>query len=371
MATVRKRALPSGKIVWLAAYADAAGKRRFKQFGTKKEADRFLTKAKSEVAAGVHVPESQSISVGDAADLWLKSVEESGLEWSTVLHYQQHINEHIRPFIGALKLTAVTTPRIYALVDELKAAGRSPETARRAVQSLGRVYKFSKGRGLVGSNPVADVKLRSSKRGRSRPEIPSKEELRAIITATTGRWRPLIITALFTGLRASELRGLRWADIDLKRKVLTVSQRADAWKVIGAPKSAAGIRDVPLAPIVVNTLREWKLACPTSELDLVFPNGAGRIEDHPNVIARGWDPVQIAAGVTVTKKGQVKGRYNFHSLRHAAASMFIEAGMNPKKVQTVMGHSSITVTYDTYGHLFADDEADQQAMRIIEERLLR
>lgn len=366
MATIRKRTLPSGKLVWLAGYVDAAGKRRFKQFETRKEADGFLTKARSEVAAGVHVAESQSATVGLAADQWLRAAEESGLEWSTVLHYRQHVDQHIRPFIGGLKLTTVTTPRLYSYVDELKAAGRSTEMIRRAVQSLGRVFKHAKGRGLVGSNPVADVKLRASKRGNTRPGIPTKDELRAIVNAAEGRWRPLIITALFTGLRASEIRGLRWSDLDLTRKVLTVSQRADAWKRIGAPKTEAGTRDVPLAPIVVNTLREWRLACPKGDLDLVFPNGAGNVEHHANIVGRGWMPIQVAAGVT---DAEGRGRYNFHVLRHAAASMFIESGMNPKRVQVVMGHSSITVTYDLYGHCFSDDEADQRAMHSIETRI--
>jgi integrase len=89
---------------------------------------------------------------------------------------------------------------------------------------------------------------------------------------------------------------------------------------------------VPLAPIVVNTLREWRLACPKGSLDLVFPTGAGNVEDHPNIIARGWNPVQVAAGVVTSAGGGPK--YNFHVLRHAAASMFIEQGMNPKRIQT-------------------------------------
>ncbi len=124
---------------------------------------------------------------------------------------------------------------------------------------------------------------------------------------------------------------------------------------------------MPLAPIVINTLREWKLACPASRLDLVFPTGAGNVEDHSNIIARGWNPTQVAAGV-MTAAGIPK--YNFHTLRHAAASMFIEQGMNPKRIQAVMGHSSIQVTYDVYGHLFTDDIADQEAMQAIENRLL-
>ncbi|MDF3063256.1 MAG: integrase family protein, partial [Microvirga sp.] len=296
---------------------------------------------------------------------WLSACGASGLERSTTLHYGQHVAEHINPFIGGLKLTQVTTPRVYAFIDELTANGRSPEMVRRAVQSLGRVFKFAKGRGLAAHNPVAGVELRSSKRGKARAEVPSKDELRAILATAQGRWRPLIVTALFTGLRASELRGLRWSD--LTRKVLHVRQRADAWKALGTPKTAAGQRDVPLAPVVINTLREWRLACPRGDLDLVFPTGAGNVEDHPNIVARGWNPVQVAAGV-VSVDGRSK--YNFHVLRHAAASMFIEQGMNPKRIQSVMGHSSIQVTYDVYGFLFADDDADQKAMEAIEARLL-
>ncbi|MGH1588638.1 tyrosine-type recombinase/integrase [Methylobacterium phyllosphaerae] len=231
---------------WLAAYADGAGERRFKQFDTRKAADGFLTRARSEVLQGTHVAESQSMTVGKVADEWLKSAEEGGLERSTMVHYRAHVNEHIRPLIGALKLSQVTTPRVYAFADELKEKGRSAETVRRAVQSLGRIFRYAKGRGLAGQNPVADVRLRKSKRDTGRVEIPTKEELRAILAAAEGRWRPLVIVALFTGLRISELRGLRWSDVDLKKRVLTVSQRADAWKEIGPPKSESGTRDVPL-----------------------------------------------------------------------------------------------------------------------------
>lgn len=378
MATIRKRTLPSGKTVWLAGYIDGAGKRRFKQFPTRKEADTFMTRARSEVATGMHVPDSQSMTVGRVADEWLKSAEEGGLERSTMVHYRSHVNEHIRPMIGGLKLSQVTTPRVYAFADELKVAGRSAETVRRSVQSLGRIFRYAKGRGLAGQNPVADVKLRRSKREAGRVEITTREDLKAILAAAEGRWRSLIVTAMFTGLRISELRGLRWSDVDLKRRLLTVSQRADAWKAIGPPKSESGTRDVPLSPMVLNTLREWRLACPKGELDLVFPSGAGHVEYHSNIVNRGWYPVQVAAGIVVMvdavdEAGKLtkvaKARYNFHALRHAAASMFIESRMTPKRVQTIMGHSSITVTFDIYGHLFEDDEADQAAMRTIEERI--
>ena len=117
-------------------------------------------------------------------------------------------------------------------------------------------------------------------------DIPTPDEVRRIIEAATGRRRPLLLTAIFTGLRASELRGLRWVDVDLKRGELHVHQRADRYCVIGHPKSAKGARTIPLGPLVLNTLKEWKLACPTGELGLVFPTSKGRIEQHANIRPR-------------------------------------------------------------------------------------
>ena len=146
--------------------------------------------------------------------------------------------------------------------------------------------------------------------------------------------------------------------------MLAVSQRADAYLVIGELKSAAGKRTIPLAPLCLNALKQWKLACPPGALNLVFPNGVGRIEALPNIQQRVWAPLQIKCGL-VTADG--KARYHFHSLRHAAASLFIaHLGWQPKRVQTVMGHASITMTFDRYGHLFEDSKGDQEAMKKLE-----
>ena len=175
------------------------------------------------------------------------------------------------------------------------------------------------------------------------------------------------MTAIFTGLRASELRGLRWDDVDLAREVLTVRQRADQWNTIGSPKSDSGKREVPLAPMVVNTLREWRLACPKGELNLVFPNGGGNVENLSNIRRRGFGPLQVELGIT---SDRAQPKYGLHALRHAAASLFIEAGQSPKWVQTVMGHSTIGVTFDVYGHLFPSEKDNQAAMRLVQARLL-
>jgi integrase len=195
-----------------------------------------------------------------------------------------------------------------------------------------------------------------------------------MIDKASGRWRPLLITAIFTGVRASELRGLRWCDVDLDAGVIHVRQRADAWRNIGKPKSVAGSRDIPLTPMVINALSQWKGTCPAGELGLVFPNGHGNVESHANIRNRFFIPLQVENGIAVdTGKADNRGnpileaKYGFHTLRHTAASLFIaHLGWTAKRVQTVMGHSSITLTFDRYGHLFEDPEGDREAMKKLE-----
>lgn len=124
--------------------------------------------------------------------------------------------------------------------------------------------------------------------------------------ALQGRWRPLIVMAIFTGLRASELRGLRWRDVLFDSWEILVRQRADCFNVIGRPKSAAGERSVPMTPLVLNTLKEWRVACPKSAGDLVFPNGAGNVESLTNIRRRGLIPAMTAAGVSVRAKPNIR-----------------------------------------------------------------
>lgn len=206
-------------------------------------------------------------------------------------------------------------------------------------------------------------------------DIPTREEIKAIVEAAKGRWRPILLTAIFTGLRASELRGLRWIDVDLERRELHVRQRADRYSAIGKPKSESGERTVPLTPIVANTLREWKLACPKSEGGLVFPSTGGLVEHHKNIVERGLVPTLIAGGVAVDEEradGTAIKRAKYtglHALRHFYASWCInrriDGGLElpAKVVQERLGHSSIMMTMDVYGHLFprGDDSAELEA----------
>lgn len=389
--SVRKRewTSPKGeaKSAWVVDYVDTSGKRRLKTFQRKKEADAFSATASVEVREGTHVADSASATVDAAGKLWLKSADGSGLEPTTTGQYEAHLRLHIVPFIGATKISALTIPAVRQFEDKLREAGRSPAMVRKVMVSLGTLLADAQERGLTGRNVVRDIRgrrgkgeRRQEKRAKGRlkvgVDIPTPAEVKAIIGALTGRWRPLLLTAIFTGLRASELRGLRWSDVDLKRAEVRVHQRADAFNDIGRPKSISGERTVPITPGVVSALREWKLACPNGDLGLVFPNGSGKVEQLNNIVRRGWQPAQVAAGVAVdTGKRDDEGKPiltakygGLHALRHFYASWCINRredsglGLPPKVVQERLGHGSIQMTMDVYGHLFPrGDDASELA----------
>jgi len=181
-----------------------------------------------------------------------------------------------------------------------------------------------------------------------------------------GKKRALLLTVALTGLRASELRGLRWQDVDLKAGELHVRQRADRYSKIGVPKSDSSVRTVPLDPgALTAALREWKLACPKGDEGLVFPSSTGRIQHHSNML-KSLGPVMIEAGV-VNKSGAPK--YGLHSFRHFFASWCINPRnrggreLPAKEVQQLLGHASIVLTMDVYGHLFpkTDDRTELAA----------
>ncbi|WP_066921104.1 tyrosine-type recombinase/integrase [Methylobacterium sp. CCH5-D2] len=371
MASIRKRVLPSGKTAWLAGYVDGAGKRRFRQFPTRKEADAFLTAARAQVAAGTHTPDSVSLTVAEAADLWIRRCERDKLERTTVEQYGTHVRLHIVPRIGAVKLSRLTAPLVNEFVDQLLTAGRSRELCRRVLISLSSIVTEAQRRGLVAVNNVRSAKtVKRSSREDTRPVMPTKAELKALIDACPERSRPLLLTLLFTGLRGSEARGLTWQHVDLRQGVVHVRQRTDRFNAFGPPKSKAGLRDIPLPPTLLRELKAWKLACPIGPLGLVFPTTAGTIQGHANILHRWFWPLQVTAGVTVLKDGKdeegrpVKvpvAKYGLHALRHAAAALWIDQGLNPKRVQSLMGHASIAQTMDRYGYLFEARE-DEAAM---------
>jgi integrase len=384
--SVRKRVWksPNGEMkeAWVVDYVDQHGERHIKTFAKKRDADAHHAIVGVAVRNGTHTADSKSVTVAKAAELWLAQCDTDGLERTTVTVYRQRVESHILPVLGSLRLSQLTVPLVREFEDRLRQDGRSTATIRNTRRSLGSLLADAQERGLVGQNVV--FSLRTTRRGKDRRierrakrklkvgvDIPTPAEIRAIVDALAKideapRFRPLLLTAIFTGLRASELRGLRWDDVDLKRGELHVSQRADRHGTIGRPKSAAGERTVPLGPKVVNALTAHYLAA-RNKRDLVFVNGRGGIEHRNTIVEHGFHPAQVAARV-VDQHGEAKYK-GLHSLRHFYASWCInrraDGGLELplKVVQARLGHASIQMTADTYGHLFprGDDGAEMAA----------
>jgi integrase len=368
--SVRKRRWVTSKgepkEAWIVDYSDQDGDRVLKTFERMRDAEAYHATVRVDVRHGVHVAPSKSQTVAETAERWLKRVEADGRERTTVRQYRQHVNLHIVPRIGGIKLANLTPARVETFRDDLL-ANMSRALARKVLTSLKSLLKAAKRSHLAAGASIGRHK-RSERKLEVGRDIPTPEEIKRLLHAAAAaeiRPRTLLIVAIFTGLRASELRGLRWQDVDFKHGEIHVRQRADRYCVIGPPKSDSSVRSIDIGPRAVNALKEWKLACPKGDEGLVFPTEAGKIEHHANML-RSLAPVMVAAGLT-DKTGNP--RYALHSLRHYFASWCINRTADggrelpPKNVQELLGHGSIVMTLDVYGHLFkrGDDRKELAA----------
>jgi integrase len=341
---------------WIVDYFDAQRQRHIKTFKRKKDADEYHATVRVDIGRGVHTAPSRSITVAKAAQDWITAAEGKKLERTTIVHYRQHVDKHIVPRIGARKLATLTTPDISKFRDSLQ-ADLSTALARKVLTSLKSLLKDANERGNVAQNVALAVTIKASKRSKKKlkagVDFPLPTEVRAMVEAAQDRRRAVIVVAAFAGLRASELRGLRCEDVDFKHGVIHVRQRADRYGQIGNPKSHASERTVPVGPMVLNTLRE---RCLRSHFDLIFATRSGKPDRHTNLVERNFHPAQIAAKV-VNKDGKPKYP-GLHSLRHFYASWLInrkaDGGLELplKEVQTRLGHANLSMTADTYGHMF-------------------
>lgn len=372
---------PNGEIgtAWVVRYYDMDGKYRTKTFKVFREAKEWEIQTKVGLKKGVHRPDSTSPTVRDAAAEWLKRAEAEDLERSTIASYSLHWRVHIEPAIspvehrngwvgkfGDVKLSRLTTP-MCVVFQRLIASKNNRPNASKILVSFKAILKEAQTQGWLAYNPAAGVRMSQKDRDRMPVQIgeniPRKEDVRAILAASSSRWRPFFFTAAFTGMRASELRGLTWSHVDFDKRVIRVRQRADFKGTIGACKSRSGYRDIQMSDALVEVLLEWKERCPKGPLDLVFPNMSGRVEYHSIILDKAWYPTLRCVGLIVGKKA----KYRLHGLRHFFVSLMIELGMPPKRLQETIGHASIKMTMDVYGHLFpAGEEELERANRAVD-----
>jgi integrase len=187
--------------------------------------------------------------------------------------------------------------------------------------------------------------------------ILTPSDIRVLLEHADARWRPLLYTAVFTGLRQGELLGLKWGDIDWQSRRIHVARQFSKGRFTDL-KTKHSRRRVDMADELVWVLKAWKLACPKrsgddtemADGDLVFPHTDGTPLNHGLLLRNGFYPALRRAKLR---------RVRFHDLRHTFASLLIAANIHPKRIQALMGHSTIRVTMDVYGHLM--DDADNEA----------
>lgn len=387
---------------WIAAYY-VDGKRRHKQFNTKLEAERFQRQATTEAEQGKHVPDSESVTVAVASADWLK-VYKGSWEAATYQDYERTMKLHVVPFIGTKKLTQLQNDDVFALIRSLQEGERSTFTIRRSLVTLRSMLAFSMANNKVSRNVVSETSRATSSMLAGKARIDGEEEdgnsaliagvdfpstaeigtlvkwLRAPIApigvkyvsmtiAGVVRWRPMILTIIGTGLRISEALGLRWEDCKLTGDHLEilVRKKVDRFGKVGAVKSKAGKRTIPISSELAQTLLDHKKACPASELDLVFPTASGQPQSKSNFLARGLKPAWKFAGV-INSAGEA--RYTgAHCLRHFYASWLINPvenggrGMEPFMAIKRLGHADVAILTKVYGHAFgqtADSRREEE-----------
>jgi integrase len=269
---------------------------------------------------------------------------------SALRAHEEALRIKILPELGHLRLSAVTRAAVQDLVDRLVATGKSPSTVRNAILPLRAIYRRAISRSEVALNPTLGLALPAPRGTRER--IAPPREASELLEVLTPEDRPVWALALYAGLRRGEIRTLRWSEVDFERGLIRVEQSWDDREGPIEPKSRAGRRRVPLAKPLRGELAAHKLRVGGGGGELVFGREDGRAINTDSLSRRARSAWRKAGLFPI----------GLHECRHTYAAFMIAAGVNAKALSTYMGHSSITVTLDRYGHLLPAHEDEAAAM---------
>ncbi len=250
------------------------------------------------------------------------------------------------PEFGATRLSDVRRLDVQDFIDGMLAAGLGSSTIQTALHPLRAIFRRALVRGDLVANPCSGLDLPRPRGRRTRFATPTEAE--ALIVASPERDRAIWATAFYAGLRHGELRALRVEDVDLATGVIRVERGWDRDEGAIDLKSNAGRRKLPVVGALRDYLLEHLARTERRGADLIFGNtpespfAANRLQRRAD---EAWDAEGLA-------------RITPHECRHSFAAMMVAAGVNAKALQTFMGHASITITLDTYGHLMPGSEAE-------------
>lgn len=331
---------------WAFTYNDTFGKRKIESgFETKVEAEKALAKKLQEVENGIYVDKSKSLTFKQLSDKYMKYYAELHLKETTLSCYQNCLN-HLLPVIGDMKILEITpnTMNEYIRLKQ-KTTKLSNTSINKHLVLAKSILTHAIDNGLLAKNPLDRVK-KLKEEVKEQQCLTQKEVYKVLEVAQKyyPDFYPLLITAIFTGARQGELFSLTWDKINFVEGYMKIDKRVHD-KTISTPKTRSSIRKINLPDEVIKVLKEWRLRCPHSDMNLVFPNEKGNFLNRQNLRKRQLNPTLRRAGVSEIR---------FHDLRHTFASLLLANNAHPKYVQDQMGHSSIKITMDTYSHLLPE-----------------
>lgn len=336
---------------WMARIAigtDANGKRLTKSFygATKKEVATKLTNEASAQINGTAI-DAGRMTVGDLLAKWLAESAKPNTSPGTYAEYDRITNSYLVPRIGKVKLSALRPLHIQSMLTAMEADEIGARTRQYCYVSLHRAFVVAMRWQLMIRNPCDGVDPPKVAR---RQIVPlTTEQARDLLKASeSNRFHAVFVLALTTGMRQGELFGLQWDSVDLQRGVISVRHSLEEIKGqlrLKEPKSDAGRRQVALPAMAIKALWDHKakqLAEGLAKSAFVFPDSDGGPLRKCSFHRWAWSKIRTAAKL---------GCVHFHDLRHSCASIMLADGVNVKAIQTILGHSTISMTMDTYAHL--------------------
>jgi integrase len=344
MAHIRRHPVDSSK--WQVRYIDPAGRERSKSFRRRVDADRFLIQVEAQKQQGAWVnPDQSATRLGDWAQRWLAT--RSNLKPKTIASYESLLSVHILPRFGTTPLDRIERVAIEAWVAEL-ARILSPSRTRQAHQALNALLESAVQARYLIANPAHRIPL---PRQTQREQLfLTGEQVNRLAAATPERYRALVFVMAYGGLRWGEAVALRQKRIDVLRGQIRV---AESLAEIGGdlhfgPTKNYHARTVTMPEFLRELLNHHIVTYANPGPDgLLFNASNGAPLRNSNFAKNVWKPAVRAA--------ELPSELRMHDLRHTAAALLISTGAHPEAIKRQLGHSSIKVTMDVYGHLFPSD----------------
>ena len=260
MASVRRRtwktASGEAKAAWVVDYTDSRGNRQRKHFSNKKAADAFRIHIEGQMQTGTYRPDADKVTVKEVCESFLehcagRNERDERMTRKMLTVYKGHVNNHILHAdhgLGSRKLSQLTARSVGDFRDQLRSAGVTVPTVRKILATLHSALEYAISQDWVATNAAHGIRVIGPRDEGSKKIVPpSKEDMRAVLDAADEDFRLMLLFAASTGARAGEQWAARWRDVDLEDGKLNISRRVDAYGEEGAPKSAAGVRTVPLS----------------------------------------------------------------------------------------------------------------------------